>query len=302
MTKKIKEFFQMHFTRDIAMTFAGLALVAISLGYTTSVYIATEEAKITAEIHLQNTSLAYTQTLLKKGEQIEDLSQKLSSERASTKSLEGQVGTLNSNVIHLEKYALTDKQLLEKYSKIYFLNENYIPEGLETIDNKYNFEKSRTLEFHQKAYPFLVKLMEQAKANDMNLQIASAYRSFGTQSSLKSSYKVIYGAKTANSFSADQGYSEHQLGTTIDFTTPAVGGALTGFEKTKEYKWLLENAYKYGFIISYPASNTYYVFEPWHFRFVGVALATRLHNEKKNFYDMDQRDINEYLVQLFDEN
>jgi D-alanyl-D-alanine carboxypeptidase len=87
---------------------------------------------------------------------------------------------------------------------------------------------------------------------------------------LKSQYRVTYGAGTANSFSADQGYSEHQLGTTVDFTTPKVGGTLTGFDKTDSYKWLQNNAYKYGFILSYPSSNGYYIFEPWHWRFVGL--------------------------------
>ena len=51
--------------------------------------------------------------------------------------------------------------------------------------------------------------------------------------------------------------------------------------------------YKYGFAISYPAGNAYYKFEPWHWRYVGVELAAKLHNEAKNFYDLDQRDINE---------
>ena len=128
----------------------------------------------------------------------------------------------------------------------------------------------------------------------------SAYRSFQTQAILKSNYRVIYGAGTANSFSADQGYSEHQLGTAIDFTTLKTNGTLEGFNKTLEYKWLGENAYKYGFVISYPAGNKYYKFEPWHWRFVGVALATYLHDNNMNFYDMDQRLIDNYLANIFD--
>ncbi|MEK7495870.1 MAG: D-alanyl-D-alanine carboxypeptidase family protein, partial [Patescibacteria group bacterium] len=64
--------------------------------------------------------------------------------------------------------------------------------------------------------------------------------------------------------------------------------------------WLTENAYKYGFILSYPKQNTYYRFEPWHWRFVGVALATKLHDGNKYFYDLSQREIDQYLVSIFD--
>ncbi|MFA6274340.1 MAG: D-alanyl-D-alanine carboxypeptidase family protein, partial [Candidatus Paceibacterota bacterium] len=79
-----------------------------------------------------------------------------------------------------------------------------------------------------------------------------------------------------------------------------LNGSLIDFDKTPEYTWLLENAYKYGFIISYPAGNTYYKFEPWHWRFVGINLATKLHNDNVYFYDTDQRIIDSYLVSLFD--
>ncbi len=98
----------------------------------------------------------------------------------------------------------------------------------------------------------------------------------------------------------DQGYSEHQLGTTVDFTTSDIGTSFSGFEQTQAYQWLLDNAYKYGFTLSYPQGNTYYQFEPWHWRFVGKDLAERLHEEGISFYDLSQREINQYLVFLFD--
>ena len=75
---------------------------------------------------------------------------------------------------------------------------------------------------------------------------------------------------------------------------------MEGFDKTPEYKWLTDNAYKYGFVISYPAGNKYYKYEPWHWRFVGVALATKLHEDGIYFYDMDQRLIDNYLANIFD--
>ena len=109
----------------------------------------------------------------------------------------------------------------------------------------------------------------------------------------------MYGSG-ANKFSADQGYSEHQLGTTVDFTTPDIGAGFSKFETTAAYTWLTDNAYKYGFALSYPKNNAYYQFEPWHWRFVGVELATKLHNDNMYFYDLNQRIIDTYLVYIFD--
>jgi len=63
---------------------------------------------------------------------------------------------------------------------------------------------------------------------------------------------------------------------------------------------LNEYAHEYGFVLSYAEGNSYFMFEPWHWRFVGVELATRLKNEGKKFYDLDQREINQYLVKIFD--
>jgi D-alanyl-D-alanine carboxypeptidase len=209
------------------------------------------------------------------------------------------VDTLSNTVDTLHKLVSTDPQLLQKYSKVFFLNENYTPSALTTIDTKYIFNKDKPLQFLDPAYPFLRKLLDNAIADNIPLEVDSAYRSFGMQESLKSTYKVVYGAGTANSFSADQGYSEHQLGTAVDFTTPDVGAGLTGFDKTTAYTWLQNNAYRYGFELSYPAHNSYYIFEPWHWRFVGLDLAFLLHNQNKNFYDLDQRQINTYLINFF---
>jgi D-alanyl-D-alanine carboxypeptidase len=142
-------------------------------------------------------------------------------------------------------------------------------------------------------------MIEDAKEDEVNLLVVSGYRSFETQKSLKSAYSVNYG-KGANTFSADQGFSEHQLGTTVDLTTKELGQNFSSFEKTKAYIWLTENAYKYGFTLSYPKGNAFYIFEPWHWRFVGLDLARTLQKEKKTFYDLDQREIDTYLVDIFD--
>jgi len=200
----------------------------------------------------------------------------------------------------LTKLVQTDPELLRKYSKVYFLNENYIPTELSLIDAQFLFRQNPSLQIHTKIKPYLEALIRDARAENINLSVLSAYRSYDVQKSIKSKYTVIYGADSTNRFSADQGYSEHQLGTTVDLTTKKGGAVLDGFEKTPAYPWLLTNAQKYGFILSYPANNAFYLFEPWHWRFVGVALATSLHTANKHFYDLQQRELDPFLLKIFD--
>lgn len=207
---------------------------------------------------------------------------------------------VNRNVQDLEKLAKTDPELLRKYSKNYFLNENYHPTNLIKIPTKYTFLKNRDYQIREDVWNYLQDLMDDAKDDGMDLQIISAFRSFGEQSILKGAYVNIYGAGTANQFSAEQGFSEHQLGTTIDFTTTKVGSTYSGFSNTEEFKWLKDNAYKYGFILSYPENNSFYQYEPWHWRFVGRKLARSLDRSEKSFYELSQREIDEYLINLFD--
>ena len=217
-----------------------------------------------------------------------------------TSALAGQVSQVTDTAIALDKLSKVDPQLLQKYSKVYFLNENYTPTTLASVAPKFSYDKSTSYQILEGVAPHLDKLLNDASNNKIDLRVISAYRSFGTQAALKSSYQVTYGAGTANSFSADQGYSEHQLGTTVDFTTVATKDNFDIFDGTPAYKWLTDNAYTYGFVLSYPKNNTYYTYEPWHWRYVGVDLATRLHRTGKGFYDMDQRTINNYLSLFFD--
>lgn len=221
-------------------------------------------------------------------------------QEVTSRSLAREIERVTGTVSDLEKLSQVDARLLQKYSKVFFLNEHYEPERLVSIDTEYLSDENRTQRFHAQAWPFLRNLLKAAARDNIELKIVSAYRSFNEQGNIKSGYTVQYGAGTANTFSADQGYSEHQLGTTIDFTTEGLNGGLDGFQDTKAYQWLLKNAYRYGFVLSYPPGNQYYLFEPWHWRFVGVDLANDLRRKKEFFYDWSQRDIDEYLLKLFD--
>ncbi|HWO07538.1 MAG TPA: M15 family metallopeptidase [Candidatus Paceibacterota bacterium] len=225
----------------------------------------------------------------------------LQEEAAENEEFGRRVAELSSTVGYLDKLSKTDRELLQKYSPVYFLSENFVPDPLAPIDDELLARHGSNMMIHGQVFPFLKRMMEAAANNGVPLKVLSAYRSFGTQSALKANYKVTYGAGTANQFSADQGYSEHQLGSTVDFTTPEAPENLAAFRGSPQYNWLVSHAHEYGFVLSYPEGNSYFVFEPWHWRFVGIDLATRLYHENKYFYDLDQREINPYLARIFDE-
>lgn len=285
-----------------------LSLIAVgSLGYLGYQNYQLSQQKIALEIELTNTKQDFASTTEKLGADIEAFrnllvttqGEKVNAEQEAIK--QQQALDAMSNTLGLyQKLANTDREILAKYSKVYFLNELYTPKYSITIPTIYTLEPAKEKMISVDVWPFLKKMLDDAQLANIDLKVISAFRSFDTQSTLKSGYKVTFGSG-ASTFSADQGYSEHQLGTTVDFTTVKLGLDNTAFAKTASYTWLVENAYKYGFILSYPKGNTYYIFEPWHWRFVGKALAQRLHDEKKNFYDLPQRDINEYLLTLYNQ-
>lgn len=115
-----------------------------------------------------------------------------------------------------------------------------------------------------------------AQADGLYLYISSGFRSYNYQYNLYNNYARIDGQAVADTYSARAGHSEHQSGLAFDLNI--VGDAFIG---TPEAIWLADNCYKYGFILRYPrgkSNETGYKFEPWHFRYVGVELATELYN------------------------
>ena len=232
-------------------------------------------------------------------DELDELENDYKAEKNKNDLFEDQIKDITGTVKVLDKLSKTDVELLQKYSKVYFLNEHYVPEKIVSLEKKYLYNEAVTKSIHGQVEPFLSEMLDNALDDGVKIWVSSAYRSFNEQAGLKGSYTQAYGSG-ANAFSADQGYSEHQLGTTLDFTTEGIGGGLNGFDTTPAYTWLQKNAHKYGFTLSYPKNNAYYVFEPWHWRFVGVDLASDLHSDGKFFYDLEQREIDSYLIKIFD--
>lgn len=127
----------------------------------------------------------------------------------------------------------------------------------------------------------LAKLFADAKTAGFDLMIGSAYRSSKLQETYFNSYSRAHGQEEAEKISAHPGTSEHQLGLAIDLTTTDRTCYLVEcFGETPAGKWLAGNAHRYGFILRYPAGKsqiTGYNYEPWHFRYVGVPVATAVY-------------------------
>jgi LAS superfamily LD-carboxypeptidase LdcB len=126
-------------------------------------------------------------------------------------------------------------------------------------------------------------MVRAARAAGARLAVQSAFRSYSTQKSTFAYWSRVSGYSAAIKSSARAGHSEHQLGTTVDFRS--YGGSApwyySDWGNTKAGAWLRKNAWKYGFVMSYPkgkASVTCYAYEPWHFRYVGRSEAAKVRN------------------------
>jgi D-alanyl-D-alanine carboxypeptidase len=118
-------------------------------------------------------------------------------------------------------------------------------------------------------------LIADAAAAGIDLYVGSGFRSQAYQAAVFSAQTSRWGdPETANRYSARPGHSQHQLGTTIDFTI-----SFRAFRESDAPAWLRENAHRFGFVLPYTAAasdRTGYVDEPWHGRWVGPSLAARL--------------------------
>ena len=129
-----------------------------------------------------------------------------------------------------------------------------------------------------KAYDQLKAGMKKSGAGTLILN--SGFRSYNTQKIVHSNQVARLGLKAGEALAARPGHSEHQTGLAADVSASGQGCAIqVCFAKTKAGKWLAANSWQYGFILRYPDGQTKvtgYQFEPWHFRYVGVELATEM--------------------------
>ena len=172
----------------------------------------------------------------------------------------------------------TNTILVNKYN---YLTEDYVPENLQTVDKKYS---SKTLQLVDYAKEAFEELSEAASKENYTVLAMSSYRSYQYQYNLYNRYVSTDGVEAADTYSARPGYSEHQTGLAVDVYNGKED--FTKFEKTKEYKWMQDNAYKFGFILRFPKDKvleTGYQYESWHYRYVGKEIAKYIHDNNLCF-------------------
>ncbi len=165
--------------------------------------------------------------------------------------------------------------LLVLINKKIRLPQNYVPSDLVVVEG---FGSAR---LRSEAAGKLLEMFAAAKSENINLTIVSPYRSYQDQVSVFNSWVASAGLKSAETFSAHPGFSQHQLGTAVDVGAVGKSTFSDSFGKTLEGVWLATNGYKYGYVMSYPAGKeaiTGYSYEPWHFRYIGVGNAQSMVN------------------------
>ena len=174
---------------------------------------------------------------------------------------------------------------------------NYAPSDLVSLE----VFGARDEYLREEAYDNLLQMNKNMSGEGLGIEIISAYRSRAQQESIHADYSRRYGEQYADRISAEAGHSEHQLGVTIDF---GIGDSRfdlrSAFGDTPQGIWLEENAWKYGFTLSYPKDRehiTGFIYEPWHYRYIGKDAAREWRAsgytlveylaQKPQFYDTD---------------
>lgn len=171
------------------------------------------------------------------------------------------------------KYLNKETILVNKYN---YVTEDYIPENLQTVSSKYSSKTVKLVSYAKEAFEELAAAAEQ---ENYTINAMSSYRDYAYQNTLYNNYAKKDGYDNADTYSARPGYSEHQTGLAVDVDNKKE--YFTNFEKTKEYEWMQNNAYKYGFILRFPKDKvleTGYQYESWHYRYVGKEIAKYIHD------------------------
>lgn len=163
------------------------------------------------------------------------------------------------------------------------LDASYVPKDLIITDQNENnfhnyYDKNQKPRVREIVLTYFILMKEAAQKAGFNIIIDSGYRSFVYQKQIWEENVKEKGLEETKKSVALPGTSEHQTGLAIDiayFNNGIYSDEVKGLDK--EVIWLKNNAYRFGFILRYPEDKTNitgYKYEPWHYRFVGISLAT----------------------------
>lgn len=186
--------------------------------------------------------------------------------------------------------AVLRNDYLTLVNKQYRLSPDYVPSNLVAVPKTIatNANQRINAEFLEQ---FLL-LRQEAATQNLTINLHSCYRSYDTQMAIYKRYLKNDPQSKVDTYSARPGHSEHQLGLACDFA--ATFRTLGGFTGTKEAKWMAENGHNYGFILRYPKDKTDitgYMYESWHFRYLGVETATQVYNSGLTYEEWYQQNL-----------
>lgn len=182
---------------------------------------------------------------------------------------------MNNNFYKNIKFVNDPNSYLVLVNKNNQLKSNYVPNDLESISLKYSNADKYLRSIAREQFE---KLSQDAVNLGYRIVAVSAYRDYNYQNELFNYYVKEKGLEYALDCSAKPGHSEHQTGLAVD--VEGSNRDYDNFVDSKEYNWMKDNAHKYGFILRYPKGKehiTGFKFEPWHYRYVGINLATYLY-------------------------
>ncbi|MDR2303032.1 MAG: M15 family metallopeptidase [Treponema sp.] len=183
-----------------------------------------------------------------------------------------------------------DPYLYRLVDKGHSLPEGYVPEDLVELGSSgVSYTVSRKgLMLRRAAAEALEEMSAAARADGITLQVSSAYRSYTYQVEVYNRIVNEMGQESADRESARPGYSQHQAGLAVDF-----GSIDNSFAQTAAGHWIMANAGRYGWSLSFPEGLeelTGYRWESWHYRYVGRELASFI----ETWFD----DIQQYALQF----
>jgi len=186
-------------------------------------------------------------------------------------------------------YTIQDPEnILALVKKGFQLPSNYEPKDLVVPDMPIAPDCDNP-KMRKEAADALVEMYDAAKKEGYSLVINSAYRSYQEQTQTYQSFEKRWGGIYAKEHVALPGCSEHQTGLGVDLTSESVvKKEKLVFGDTEEYKWVVKNAYRFGFILRFADGTsdiTGIVHEPWHFRYVGKDVAKVIYDNNWTFED-----------------
>lgn len=183
-------------------------------------------------------------------------------------------------------------------NKKHVLLDDYEPRDLVEVDEEYDdfIVPGHKIMLRKDAYENFLEMKKDAKRYGIDLHMESGYRSYEYQQAVLNHFVMELGREEALKICMKPGFSEHQTGLAIDIIYKKYGVFVEeSDEEDEEIKWLMENAYKYGYVLRYPKGKekiTGVDYEIWHYRFVGLELASKL---KENNWTLEEYHANNLL-------